>query len=68
MELMDVVVIGCGVIGVSIARELSKYDLKVCVIDKKPDVSGGSSNPHTLYRFIAEKLAGISTPLGQGMQ
>ncbi|PIE98189.1 MAG: FAD/NAD(P)-binding oxidoreductase [Treponema sp.] len=30
----DVIVIGCGVVGASIARELSKYDLSVAVLEK----------------------------------
>lgn len=39
----DVVVIGAGVSGAMIARELSRYSLDVCVIEKQPDVAMGSS-------------------------
>lgn len=32
--MFDVTIIGAGVVGCSIARELAKYDLKVCVVEK----------------------------------
>ena len=35
----DVVVVGCGIIGAATAFELSKYDLKIGVIEKGNDVS-----------------------------
>ena len=38
----DVVVIGGGVIGCSIARELSRYALRVCVVEKEADGCGTS--------------------------
>lgn len=41
--MQDIVIIGAGVIGCSIARELSKYKLKISVIEKEPDVCEGSS-------------------------
>jgi len=37
----DIVIIGCGVIGCAIARELSRYKLNVVAIDKEPDVGWG---------------------------
>jgi len=37
-EEADVVIIGAGVIGCSIARELSRYELKTIVIEKESDV------------------------------
>lgn len=39
----DVIVIGAGVIGCSIARELARYKLKIAVLEKEPDVSLGTS-------------------------
>ena len=42
-EIYDVVVVGGGVIGCSIARELTRYDLKIAVLEKEPDVSLGTS-------------------------
>jgi len=38
METYDVLIIGGGVIGSAIARELSRYELKIGVIEKNPDV------------------------------
>ena len=40
----DVLIIGAGVIGCSVARELSKYRLSVCVAEKGPDVCMETSN------------------------
>ncbi|KAJ3277172.1 hypothetical protein HDV01_000224 [Terramyces sp. JEL0728] len=46
-ELYDAVIIGAGVIGCSIARELAKYQLKVLVVDKSSDVSQGASKSNS---------------------
>ena len=35
MELYDAVVVGAGVVGCAIARELSRYDLKILVLEKE---------------------------------
>ena len=45
--MFDVTIIGAGVIGCSIARELSKYNLKICVLDKREDVSTGTSKANS---------------------
>ena len=37
-ETYDVIIIGAGVSGVATARELARYDLKICVIEKEEDV------------------------------
>lgn len=39
----DVIIVGAGVIGSGIARELSKYDLDIVVLEKGDDVSQGVS-------------------------
>lgn len=39
----DIVIVGGGVIGCGIARELSKYDLSICVVEKEEDVAEGTS-------------------------
>lgn len=39
----DVVVIGGGVVGNAIARELSRFQMKVAVLEKAPDVGMGTS-------------------------
>ena len=41
--IYDVAIIGAGVVGGLIARELSKFDIKICVLEKNNDVAMGSS-------------------------
>lgn len=43
----DVVVIGAGIVGSMVARELSKYQLSVAVIDKESDVGMGQSTSNS---------------------
>lgn len=45
--MFDVTIIGAGVIGCSIARELSKYKLKICVVEKDEDISTGTSKANS---------------------
>ncbi len=47
MNEYDVLVIGAGVTGSAIARELSKYELKVCVLEKDEDVCSGTSKANS---------------------
>jgi glycerol-3-phosphate dehydrogenase len=37
-QIYDVLIIGAGVVGSAIAREFSRYSLKVAVLEKEPDV------------------------------
>lgn len=43
----DVVVIGAGAVGCAIARELSKYQVNVVVVDKNEDVGGDASKSNS---------------------
>ena len=43
----DVLIIGAGAIGCSIARELSKYQLKIAVVEQFEDVSQGASKANS---------------------
>jgi glycerol-3-phosphate dehydrogenase len=43
----DVVVIGAGVVGTAIARDLSRFDLRCTVIEAGADVGAGSSKANT---------------------
>ena len=45
--MKDIIVIGAGVVGCAIARELSKYNLDVLVVDKNEDVSEGISKANS---------------------
>lgn len=43
----DVAIIGGGVIGCAIARELSRYELDICVIEREEDVCSGTSKANS---------------------
>ena len=43
----DVAVIGAGVSGAAIARQLSRYNLKIALLDKEADVSFGTSKANS---------------------
>lgn len=45
--MYDVIIIGAGVAGCAAARELSKYRLNICVIDKNQDVGEGTSKANS---------------------
>jgi glycerol-3-phosphate dehydrogenase len=40
---VDVVVVGAGIVGAAIARELSRYELEVALVEKEEDVGWGQS-------------------------
>ncbi len=46
-ELLDVVIIGGGVVGCAIARELTRYRLRVCLLEKEADVGFGTSKANS---------------------
>ena len=45
--MYDVIVIGAGVSGCASARELSRYNLKICVLEKEEDVCCGTSKANS---------------------
>ena len=45
--MYDVIIIGAGVSGSAIARELSRYELNVCVLEKEADVCCGTSKANS---------------------
>ena len=45
--MYDIVIIGAGVVGGMIARELSKYDLGICVLEKEADVAMGATKANS---------------------
>ena len=45
--MYDVIIIGAGVSGAAAARELSRYKVKVCVIEKEEDICCGTSKANS---------------------
>ncbi len=45
--MFDVIVIGGGVVGASVLRELCKYNLKTCLLEKESDVCLGASRANS---------------------
>ena len=45
--MYDVVIIGAGVSGSACARELSRYNLSICVVEKEEDVCCGTSKANS---------------------
>jgi glycerol-3-phosphate dehydrogenase len=43
----DVVILGAGIIGSTIARELTRYDLRVAVLDRAADIPSGASRANS---------------------
>lgn len=43
----DVIIIGAGVTGCAIARELSRYELDICAIEKESDICEGTSKANS---------------------
>ncbi len=41
--MWDAIIIGAGVVGCSVARELSRYQLRILVVEKETDVCSGTS-------------------------
>ncbi len=45
--MVDVTIIGAGAVGCAVARELTKYRLNVCVVEKETDVCEGTSKANS---------------------
>ena len=45
--LYDVLIVGAGVIGGMLARELSRYQISVCLLEKENDVAMGASKANS---------------------
>ncbi len=55
----DVVVIGGGIVGTAVLRELSRYDLKCVLLEKEPDVALGTTKANSAILH-----AGFDAPTG----
>lgn len=70
--MLDVIVIGAGVMGAAVSHELSKYKLNIMVLDKENDVSNGTSKAnsaivHAGYDAKEGTLMAKYNVLGAGM-
>ena len=45
--IYDVTIVGGGVVGCAIARELSRYQLKTCLVEREEDVCSGTSKANS---------------------
>ena len=45
--MLDAVIIGAGVTGAFVARNLAKYELDVCVLEKESDVAMGATRANS---------------------
>ena len=45
--MYDVLIVGAGVIGGMLARELSRYALRICLLEKENDVAMGASRANS---------------------
>ncbi|MCL5260687.1 MAG: FAD-dependent oxidoreductase [Gammaproteobacteria bacterium] len=45
--MYDVCIIGAGVVGAAIARELAKFKLKICLLEKSEDVANGTTKANS---------------------
>ena len=45
--MYDIVIIGAGVSGCAVAKELSKYQMRICVIEKETDICEGTSKANS---------------------
>ncbi len=60
--IYDVIIIGAGVSGCAAARELSRYQLNVCVLEREEDVCSGTSKANSAIIH-----AGFDAPAGSLM-
>jgi glycerol-3-phosphate dehydrogenase len=47
MKTYDIIIIGGGVVGCMTARALSRYDLKILLIEREPDIGMGASSANS---------------------
>lgn len=64
----DVLIVGAGITGLSIARELSRYKVNVTVIEKEIDVSMGVSKTagSLIYMGLFQTMSLVIKDLGRG--
>lgn len=70
--MYDVAIIGAGVIGTAVARELTRYNLKVAIVERSNDVACGTTKAnsaiiHAGYDAPADSLKGKFNVKGNAM-
>ncbi|GAB6086548.1 FAD-dependent oxidoreductase [Alkaliphilus crotonatoxidans] len=70
--MYDVTVIGAGIVGTAIARELSRYQIKTILVDKENDVANGTTKAnsaivHAGYDAKPGTLKARSNVMGNAM-
>jgi glycerol-3-phosphate dehydrogenase len=70
--MYDVIIIGAGIIGASVSREISKYNLKVIVVEKEIDLASGTTKAnsaivHAGFDAKPNTLKGILNAKGNSM-
>ena len=45
--MYDIAIIGAGIVGAMTARELTKYNVSVCVLEKENDVALGATKANS---------------------
>lgn len=63
--MYDVAVIGAGIVGAFIARELSKYNISIAIVEKNSDVSNGTtgSNCCNIYEPFRQPVGSLNQKL-----
>ena len=63
--MYDVAVIGAGIVGSFIARELTKYNISIAIVEKNSDVSNGTtgSNCCNIYEPFRQPLGSLNQKL-----
>ena len=61
-NIQDIIIIGAGVSGSYIARELSRYNLKILLLEKENDIANGTTAANSAFIH-----AGYSTESGTNM-
>lgn len=70
--MYDVVIIGAGIMGTFIARELSRHKISIAIIEKENDVSNGATMANSGivydgYHSKADRMKGNLIPRGNAM-
>lgn len=70
--MYDVTIIGAGVVGCAIARELAKFNIKTIIVDKENDVANGTTKAnsaivHAGYDALPGTLKASTNVLGNAM-